>query len=333
REETILVLNKAAKNEFIDNEDSPYFTGVGAVSLSSMSSDNVALAINRFPVPNQGKTIKLNVSANDGTYKLNLTEVKAVPQIFNIWLKDAYTKDSLDIRHNLSYTFRVVKKDTNSYGSNRFTIVIRQDQALGVHLLDFTATRSPGGAQVSWKTENEQNYTNFTVEKSTDKGVTFNAIGGFISSSQGVYGLTDQAAASGNMYRLKLDDLNGAITYSKIVTLYYPGDITNLNNAIMIYPNPSSGIINVTVAEPAKSNPLTMLTLSSLQGPTTTQTIVTQSYKITIVNSTGMIVKTTTSNQPYWHDNIGNLSPGTYLIEVVNNKDKSLVGKGKFVKL
>jgi hypothetical protein len=336
KEETVLVLNNGAKDVFVTNEDSEHFTGGGAVSLSSMSSDHVPLVINRFPITSQGKTIKLNVSAASGIYKINLTEMKAIPQLFDVWLMDAYAKDSLDLRHNLSYTFRVIQQDTASYGANRFSIVIRQNPVLGVHLLDFTAAQATGGAQVSWKTENEQNYTNFTVERSTDKGVTFNAIGGFISSAQGTYGLVDQNPANGYRYRLRLDDLNGAITYSNVVTLQYsaPGDNTALaNNTIIVYPNPSTGIINVAVAAEARSNPLTQLTLSSVQAPLTTRAVSTQSYNITIVNSNGAVIKTTSSNQPSWQDNVSGLLPGTYLIQVVNNKDKSLVGKGKFVKL
>ncbi|MDB5122543.1 MAG: C-terminal target protein [Mucilaginibacter sp.] len=337
KEETVLVLNNGAKDAFVINEDSPHFAGGGLVALSSLSADNITLAINRFPVTNKGKTIKLKVFAGDGTYQLNLTELKAIPQLFDVWLMDAYAKDSLDLRHNLSYTFKVNQQDTASFGTNRFTIVIRQNPALGVHLLDFTATQVTGGAQVNWKTENEQNYTNFTVERSTDKGLTFNAIGGFISSAQGTYGLLDQNPANGYRYRLKLDDLNGTVSYSKVVTLQYsaPGDNTLVSNNIIVYPNPSTGIINVALAGVAKTNPLTQLTLSSLQAPATVTAaaVSTQSYKITIVNSNGAVIKTTTSNQPDWQDNVSSLLPGTYLIQVVNNKDKSLVGKGKFVKL
>jgi hypothetical protein len=338
KEETVLVLNNSAKDGFVANEDSPHFAGGGAVNLSSLSSDNVLLAINRFPITSRGKTIKLKVFAGDGTYKLSLTELKAIPQVYDIWLMDTYAKDSLDLRHNLSYTFKVMQQDTNSFGSNRFSIVIRQNPALGVHLLDFTATQATGGAQVNWKTENEQNYTNFSVERSTDKGITFNVIGGFISSAQGTYGLLDPNPANGYQYRLRLDDLNGTITYSKAVTLQYsvPGDNTTLaGNNIIVYPNPSTGIINVAVAGEAKTNPLTQSIISSLQAPVTLMatTAGTQSYNITIVNSSGAVIKTTSSNQSSWQDNVSSLLPGTYLIQVVNNKDKSLVGKGKFVKL
>ena len=71
------------------------------------------------------------------------------------------------MRHNQTYKFDVRISDTNTYGSNRFSLVIRQDAALAVHLLSFAASKSQGGAQVVWNTENEENYTNFTVERSS----------------------------------------------------------------------------------------------------------------------------------------------------------------------
>jgi hypothetical protein len=52
-----------------------------------------------------------------------------------------------------------------------------------------------------------------------------------------------------------------------------------------------------------------------------------------VSNSSGIIVKQATLSQPSWQTGINNLLPGTYLLQVVNNKDKSLVGQLKFVKL
>jgi hypothetical protein len=57
------------------------------------------------------------------------------------------------------------------------------------------------------------------------------------------------------------------------------------------------------------------------------------SYNIKVISITGTVVSTTTSSQPIWQSNISNLLPGTYIIQVVNNKDKTLVGKGTFVKM
>src|SRR5258707_14362455 len=99
-----------------------------------------------------------------------MTEVKTIQQLLQVWLMDRFNNDSLDMRHNKNYTFNMTA-DTNSYGSKRFELVIRQDPALGIHLLSFTAAKTSNGAQVTWKTENEDNYTTFTVQRSSNNGV------------------------------------------------------------------------------------------------------------------------------------------------------------------
>ena len=339
KEETVIVFNNSAKNNYVQNEDSPYFSGSGTVSLSSTSDDHIALAIDRRPLPKNRQVIRLKVNTtSDGVYKLNLTEIKAIPRLYDIWLMDAYQKDSLDIRHNLTYAFNVIRSDTNTYGSKRFTLVIRQNAALGVHLLDFTAARASGGVQVNWKTENEENYTNFTVERSTDNGANFNAIGSLISSAQGSYGLLDTnpliVAGTTDQYRLKLQDLNGAITYSRVVTLGYSTFTGNLaDNSVTVYPNPASGVIhiNISQAQSTRTNPSNLL----LNGPAhiaAPEQITDRSYQIKIVSSTGTVVKTATSAQPSWQHDVSNLQPGTYFIQVINNADKTLAGRAEFVK-
>jgi hypothetical protein len=126
-DDILIDFNPTAKPYYVKNEDAPYLQGFGQVSLASLSSDNVALAINTLPLTAKGATIGLKVDAKtDGIYKLNLTAVSAVPETFDIWLMDKYQKDSLDFRHNLTYAFNLYKADTSSYGSHRFSLVLRQ---------------------------------------------------------------------------------------------------------------------------------------------------------------------------------------------------------------
>ncbi|MDB5024838.1 MAG: type sorting protein, partial [Mucilaginibacter sp.] len=47
----------------------------------------------------------------------------------------------------------------------------------------------------------------------------------------------------------------------------------------------------------------------------------------------GLIVKQATSAQLNWQANVADLLPGTYLVKVLDKKDKSLLGQTKFVKL
>lgn len=218
---TLINFSTTAKTIYLPNEDALYFTGFGVASLASLSSNNIPLAINALPLQTKSLTIGLKVGAkSDGIYKLTMTTVKAIPVLFDIWLMDNYKKDSLDFRNNPSYNFNLYTADTNSYASKRFTIVIRQNKSLAVHLLNFTAAKADGGVRATWVTENEFNYTTFSVERSTDNGTTFSALTTLTSAAGGTYTFLDKAPASGsNTYRLKLTDLNGAVIYSTAVAV------------------------------------------------------------------------------------------------------------------
>jgi hypothetical protein len=56
-------------------------------------------------------------------------------------------------------------------------------------------------------------------------------------------------------------------------------------------------------------------------------------YSIKIVNSTGTIVKTVTTTQQKWQADISGFTPGIYFIQVINNKNKSEIGRSSFVKM
>ena len=232
------------------------------------------------------------------------------------------------MRHDSTYAFNITS-DTASQGANRFELVIRQDIALGVHLLQFAGVKSPQGSKLSWVTENEQNYTHFTIERSTDGGKTFNVVGGLASTAVGTYNLWDAQPAAVDEYRLKIEDLNGNITYSNIVTLMYSNTDNLTKNNISLYPNPSRGPINLTITpayNSTEANDVTGNNLASMpaKGNAT--------YSIKIVNATGIIVKTAITTQTNWQNDVSNLMPGSYILQVVDNNN-NLVGERTFVKL
>ncbi|HZY37474.1 MAG TPA: T9SS type A sorting domain-containing protein [Mucilaginibacter sp.] len=317
-----------ASAQFINDEDAPYKKGTGKVHLASFSSDSVMLAINKMPLAGPKQTaIPLFVTATAyGTYKLNMTELEAIPQLYQVWLMDRFNKDSLDIRHNPTYAFDITT-DTNSYGKSRFQLILRQDPALMVHLLSFGASKVSRGAQEVWVTENEQNYTGFTVERSNDGGATFAVLGFSTSTASGTYDFLDQNPVQGaDLYRLKLTDLNGNVTYSNTVTLMY-GNINNslVKTGITVYPNPAKSTLNLSIAN-GFSTDLSLMAID-------TQVQAAASYDVQVSNILGAAVKKTTINQQSWQTDVSELTPGTYIISVVNNKDKSLVGQAKFIKL
>ncbi len=114
---------------YVPGEDAPSMQGFGDVSLASLSSNNIPLAINTLPLKPSGTSISLKVSAKtDGIYSLSLQAIDAVPAAYNIWLKDGYKKDSLNLRLYPSYAFNIYNADTASFGRNRFKLVLRLGQ-------------------------------------------------------------------------------------------------------------------------------------------------------------------------------------------------------------
>ena len=331
-DDTYFGFNPSYKTQYSAIEDAPYFQGFGQVNLCSFSSDNVPLAINKLPLPGvHSLTIHLKVSArSSGIYSLNMIDMVGIPQLFEVWLMDAYKKDSLDMRANKTYSFNLNEADTNSYGSKRFSLVIRQNPELGVHLLNFTATKATDGAQTTWTTENEQDYTNFTVERSIDGGVTYKDLSSFASSALGTYSFLDKTPpADIDRYRLKIRDINGTISYSDVATLIYGNAHDNIaKNTVNVYPNPAKSTLNLSIVPAFSLNP--MVTQSIDATANTSANIV---YSIKIVNNTGSVVKIATTTQLDWSYDVSGLLPGTYMVQILNNADKSLIATNKFIKL
>jgi hypothetical protein len=122
----LINFNPKATAKYKSGEDAPTFQGFGLVSLSSLSSDNIPLAINELPLTIHGTSISLKVNAKtDGNYKLSLKTLSNIPTAYSIWLMDKVKKDSLDLRHNPGYVFSIAKADTTTFGSQRFKLVIR----------------------------------------------------------------------------------------------------------------------------------------------------------------------------------------------------------------
>lgn len=318
-EQTLVRFKDQAPLTYRDDVDALYKPGFGAASLSTYSHDSVNLSINTIPLPGpKSEVIKLKVNtAMGGLYTLSLRDIVAIPQLYDVWLMDAYKKDSLDMRQNKIYSFNIYKNDTASFGSSRFSLVIRQNRAYAYQLVNFDASKVIGTnrqVQVIWSAINEGNYTAFTVERSTDNGNTYQVLGGVKATGQGTYSFLDKTPAAGaNLYRLKQENINNTISYSKIVTIQY-ADLSGeqLGNKINIYPNPANSNISLNITEATSNSAI---------------------YNIKLINTSGLIMQEITSSGPFWQGNTVNLQPGTYILQVFNHDTQNLVGESKFVKL
>ena len=118
---------------------------------------------------------------------------------------------------------------------------------LRVSLLSFAAQRLGNNAiLLNWATASETNNQYMAVERSAD-GTAFAEIGrvkgnGTTTIEQN-YQLTDNyPLQAGNYYRLRIVDVNGGLTYSKV--LYVKGN--SAKQQISIYPNPVADVMEVT---------------------------------------------------------------------------------------
>lgn len=155
---------------------------------------------------------------------------------------------------------------------NAIRVNVYYDSApLPVTLVNFEAKASANNVQLSWATAIEINNQSFTVQHSTD-GIQWNDIKEIPSRSSNstvlsTYNYTDNNPSTGkNYYRLKQKDLDQQITYSLIATAEIKSE------ELLVYPNPSNGIIHLVYSE-QESNHVPVV-LSDIWGRTV------QSYEL-----------------------------------------------------
>jgi hypothetical protein len=110
---------------------------------------------------------------------------------------------------------------------------------LPVTLLSFTA--KPIGQQVElrWKTASEINLKSYVVERSLD-ATNFQPVGTMDPKGSSEYLTYDRQPLPGtSYYRLKTIDLDGNVSYSKVVSVKFEGN----DEVVTLYPNPNEGRI------------------------------------------------------------------------------------------
>lgn len=141
---------------------------------------------------------------------------------------------------------------------------------LPVDLITFTgAMQNNGAALLKWKTENEINTADYSIERSLN-AVNFSGIGtrlatGAVNSS-GVndYSFVDadasQQPSAVVYYRLKMNDIDGKSKYSNVVALA----LKDITGKVTVSPNPVNSIARVTIS--ALTNGQLQYQLSDISG-------------------------------------------------------------------
>jgi hypothetical protein len=290
-----------------DSNDAIDLDGISPKAyLSSYTIDGKRTGINSLSSYAKGKKVKLYVKATtDGVYKLNLTDIQNIDITnYNLYLKDHYAKDSLDLNHNSSYSFRIQNSDTTTFGANRFELVITPKPMPPYALTSFTAKKVNEGVLLTWQTANEGNYTGFTLEKQNSS--QFTALNNLQSNGAGTYTYIDHNPTTGtNAYRLMQSGLEANISYSETISVLYN------TNSLNLYPNPAKDDINIYVNAPTTDN--------------------NPAYQMSIYDSSGTLILTKQINKAYTQ-NVATLRIGTYIVQVTDNNGK-LIGNNKFSKI
>ncbi len=119
--------------------------------------------------------------------------------------------------------------------------------SLPLALLSFTGSIQNNAVQLHWQTANETNTSYFDVERSSD-GNSFTAIATLPSTDNNAitnsYAATDNDPLEGaNYYRLKMVDMDGAYTYSKVLQVNYAGAIPG----IVLTPDPVNDVLTLHI--------------------------------------------------------------------------------------
>ena len=197
------------------------FTGFkGNVEVGSYNSYGIVVDYNIFS-PNTSSTLYdiINLSTQDFYAYHNFFDLSSNKTI------DDYIYDNND---DLSVGF--VYYDSSSTG------------ALPVKLVSFSAFYENRMATLQWKTSNEINVSSFVVQHLENGVYTDASIVAAKGGAGNSYALATARVNEGmNMYRLKMIEKDGMVSYSKSVSI-----TAAITAAIAVYPNPASRYVMVT---------------------------------------------------------------------------------------
>lgn len=127
---------------------------------------------------------------------------------------------------------------TNDVNDDFTTSVTYVDGPLPVTLTSFAVTKEGSSSILRWSTTEETNSDRFEVEHSLT-GKSWNKIGTVSSNGESKvlrnYFFTDAKPVNGeNLYRLKMIDKDETFAYSRILSVKFDGETSDLS----VYPNP-----------------------------------------------------------------------------------------------
>jgi dienelactone hydrolase len=179
-----------------------------------------------------------NIQITSGT--TNRTVTLATVSGTDLWQSDSI---HLDLTNNSTIRFlsQTVGGGTSSWNFANFELALLGPQStLPVHFVYFNSQCNGSSVNLQWKTAQEQNTKDFSVQRSTD-GASWTEIGKAAAAGQSAqertYAFVDKTASPNSMYRIVETDATGQQTISAIVR----SSCSSARNEVTLYPNPSAG--------------------------------------------------------------------------------------------
>ena len=99
---------------------------------------------------------------------------------------------------------------------------------------------------LQWNTSSELNFSHFVVERASANNPEFRVIGEVNGDASGRYEFVDELASGQTVwYRLRVVDLDGSFSHSRVATLYQ--DVSDLPLEVKTYPNPAHDQVNFLI--------------------------------------------------------------------------------------
>lgn len=219
RDETLVYFTDNATVGFDEQYDGlKMMNKYGFINLSSISN-NDKFAINALPFSDCSKTIGLDISdVVTGTYSLEFSQFESMPTGMNISLKDNFANSTINVRQNQVYSFSVDENNTDTFGSNRFSLIFNYSASAPVITSQSADICDPSLAAVTVK--NTSTDFNYSLLSKVDGSAISTSIG---TGSDIVFSLPlDRVAVGTNQYQIKeVNKFCSSISSSENVSLLY----------------------------------------------------------------------------------------------------------------
>ena len=161
-DELVIVLGDTAHKAGTDASDAVKFFNDNNLNIYTRSTELKNLAINYFPIPTQADTIAVSFfSFVDGikalgTYTIDLASIENFPKNVDVFLKDDYTNQLINLKQTNNYVFDL---DLNaaSAGNDRFKIIFKPDTSTVTKINNFYGKVNPKNIELHWVTNKEKN--------------------------------------------------------------------------------------------------------------------------------------------------------------------------------